>query len=1119
MLLPSEVPSLSRDLTPLVTHASATALSPAGEAGPTPSVLARMTRLAADTSGASGALLVLERSGVASMVSAIGLAGTLSPDQVAAVAGALDRAARSHGGTLAIEDLRGQDDACSDGAASGLLAMTACGAVSMLAVSVGEPTSACRGVLCVLAGEPRDWGAPERQMLRGLGDCIVAAVAQQDDTTLARELANQEARQRRFLDRLPGVVFRYVMRPDESARAASSPGDRAPHAEKDEYDTETLLELIHPDDRDAFDASLAESARTHEPWSWEGRLRRHDDTETWVQWLSLPERGPNGSLGWDGIMFDVTERKRLECERVGLLERERSARAEAEDAHRRVSEILESVTDAFLAMDREWRITHLNARASALLRSDRTSLLGSLLWEVYPAALGTTFEREYRRVMDTGVATTFEEFFAPLHTWFEVHAYPADGGVALYFRDVTARKAAENEQAHLVAALHAERSLLQSVLSQLPVGVMLAEVPSGRLISGNAQIERIFRRPFIALDEVAEYRAWEAYHLDGRPVEPEEWPLARVLRTASAVEGEELEFVRGDDTRAIFRMSAAPIIDGEGAFKTAVVVIHDVTEQWTAERALRDSEERFRLISHATNVVIWDWDLLTSHLFWSEAIEKVFGHSPDGEQLHLSWWEERVHPDDRDRVLTTLRHALSRSDVAWVEEYRFLRGDGRYAMVYDRASIMRNEQGTPVRLVGSMEDVTERTRAAAEIRVQSLLLDAVKQAVLAMTLDGTITYWNRFAEQLYGWTAEEAIGRDAVELLLAPELRGHAAQIRGLIARGEGSTGELRVRRKDGSTFVAEVSDAPLHDREGRLIGVVGVLYDVTDKRHLQKQLLEATKMEAIGQLAAGIAHEINTPTQYVGDNVRFLRDAWTSLSELLVHYRALHAAAGQGPVSPELLAAADDAEAAADTDFLSTEFPLAVEQSLEGIERIGEIVRSVRAFSHPGSGEAKPVDLNRELSQTAIVARNEWKYVASLETCFDDTLPAVRCFAGDINQAVLNLIVNAAHSIDDARALRGGMGKIEVGTRRDGDTVLIWVSDTGMGIPEGVRPRIFDPFFTTKPVGRGTGQGLAIAYTAIVEKHGGRIWFETEMGRGTTFYIRIPLEAEDVIMLARETP
>ena len=274
------------------------------------------------------------------------------------------------------------------------------------------------------------------------------------------------------------------------------------------------------------------------------------------------------------------------------------------------------------------------------------------------------------------------------------------------------------------------------------------------------------------------------------------------------------------------------------------------------------------------------------------------------------------------------------------------------------------------------------------------------------------------------------------------------------------------------------------------------------EKEILQSQLLQAHKLESVGQLASGIAHEINTPTQFVSSNVSFLDEAFTDLSQC---FKNLSDAAAAGKLTPDTLR---DAMEEADWDYLHEEVPKAIQQSREGLARVTSIVRAMKEFSHPGGQDAEQSDVNHLIETTVIVARNEWKYSAEVVLKLASNLPAVPCVDGAIGQVLLNLLVNAAQAISEklGRTPEGGKGTITITTETDGSEVFIHIADTGCGIPEKYRARIFEPFFTTKEVGKGTGQGLAIAYDVITRKHGGNLTFATALGEGTTFTITLPI-------------
>jgi signal transduction histidine kinase len=296
------------------------------------------------------------------------------------------------------------------------------------------------------------------------------------------------------------------------------------------------------------------------------------------------------------------------------------------------------------------------------------------------------------------------------------------------------------------------------------------------------------------------------------------------------------------------------------------------------------------------------------------------------------------------------------------------------------------------------------------------------------------------------------------------------------------------------------------HDAAGTALRVVGTLVDIHDARRMQMLAANASKLESIGELAAGIAHEINTPTQYVGDNVRFLGDVFATLQQCVDELSRMSEEQRESIPTERLRRVVEKA----DMPYLLEEIPKAIAQSLEGIQRIAKIVAAMKEFSHP-SQERTPTDLNHAITNTITVATNEWKYVAKVETQLDASLPLVPVVLGEFNQVILNMVVNAAHAIAETRAQHPTrIGTIRIVTRRLPDWAEITICDDGCGMPNQIHDKIFDPFFTTKPVGKGTGQGLAIAHNVIVKRHHGTIALKSEPGQGTTFTIRVPLELRE---------
>jgi len=313
-----------------------------------------------------------------------------------------------------------------------------------------------------------------------------------------------------------------------------------------------------------------------------------------------------------------------------------------------------------------------------------------------------------------------------------------------------------------------------------------------------------------------------------------------------------------------------------------------------------------------------------------------------------------------------------------------------------------------------------------------------------------------------------------------------------------------------------EVIVIPYNDTDGTFIGSIHIfrninkqIIDELEGEKLHFRLLQAQKLEAIGQLAAGIAHEINTPSQYIGTNIEFLHEAFREILNMFTSIQVGTNVLEHGKsVAPKL----DEIFKEADWEYLSEEIPNAIQQSKEGILRVSTIVRAMKEFSHPGGRSKEPADLNHIIANTVTVARNEWKYVANVETDFDTKVPQIPVVINEMGQVVLILLVNAAQAIAEKIGDNptDEKGTIKITTSVLGSGIQLRISDTGMGIPKTVRPRIFDPFYTTKIVGKGTGQGLAIAHDVVTAKHGGKIDFTTEIGQGTEFVIWLPTKEDN---------
>ncbi|MEM9193062.1 MAG: ATP-binding protein [Myxococcota bacterium] len=403
--------------------------------------------------------------------------------------------------------------------------------------------------------------------------------------------------------------------------------------------------------------------------------------------------------------------------------------------------------------------------------------------------------------------------------------------------------------------------------------------------------------------------------------------------------------------------------------------------------------------------------------------------------------------------------------------------------------------------------IEDKTRAlflsSEKLRATIQYLEAVQcrmpGALVIADAEGNLRSVNRSAEALLGATVDELVGQPLEKIWAG------GSQVLARAGAEAGLAGEeVAWQNADGVDVPVLISVSALDISGDGANEYICIGTDLRVRKSLEVELRHAHKLESVGQLAAGVAHEINTPMQFIGDNVHFLRDAF---SDLLGLTQALESALEQveDGVPAALQESLEEAFEEADVDFLRGRVPKAFERTLDGVTRVSTIVAAMKAFSHPQTDKA-PLDLNQAIETTLTVAKSEYKYVANVELELGE-LPLVVCQGGDINQVILNLLVNAAHAIEDGRGDSEELGTIRVASRLDGDAVLLSIGDSGCGIPEDVRDRIFDPFFTTKDVGRGTGQGLSLAHQIVHERHGGKLSFETEIGKGTTFFIRLPIQ------------
>ncbi|MBA4384001.1 MAG: hypothetical protein C0410_04640 [Anaerolinea sp.] len=406
---------------------------------------------------------------------------------------------------------------------------------------------------------------------------------------------------------------------------------------------------------------------------------------------------------------------------------------------------------------------------------------------------------------------------------------------------------------------------------------------------------------------------------------------------------------------------------------------------------------------------------------------------------------------------------------------------------------------------------------AREREILSISLASIGEAIVTINPSGEIVLFNNAAQQITEYSALEAVGKPAHEILrildektakILDDPINHLLEIDKAIDVNTPPRRPVLMTKTEKKILISG-KITPIRIDQQKNAGYVLVFDDVTIKEQIAAQSMLSLKMESIGQLAAGIAHEINTPIQYLGDNLNYIQhalDTYIESDQKLTNY--LNTFSSTNLEAKEVLNFRNSQR----IDHLNKEIPNAILESFEGLERVRKIVMAIREFSHPSQKIKAYSDINKSVQTTVTISRNEWKYFADLETDLDPNLPLVLCRIDELNQVLLNMIVNAAHAIQEKqKETDKEKGKITIKTTRDRDKVVIAVMDTGCGISDKIVDRIFDPFFTTKDVGKGTGQGLSLAYNIIVNHHHGTIHVFTKENIGTTFTIELPIAQTEI--------
>ncbi|WP_051676904.1 PAS domain-containing protein [Maridesulfovibrio frigidus] len=497
---------------------------------------------------------------------------------------------------------------------------------------------------------------------------------------------------------------------------------------------------------------------------------------------------------------------------------------------------------------------------------------------------------------------------------------------------------------------------------------------------------------------------------------------------------------------------------------------------------------------------LWDLNLVDHTSLRTPLHDKIFGYDKPLAEWTYEMFLKHVYPDDRAETDRLFQEAVE-AQKPWLFECRIQRADGEVRWIHACGDQGLDPNGNVTRMTGVVRDITARKESERSLQLSeerfSYAMDATDDGIYDWDLNSNEVYFSPAWKSMLGYTYNELPNDLSVwERLTSPEDFKLAWDLIEKLLNKEQDKFkiEFKMKHKQGHWVNILSRAKAFFNEQGEVVRVVGTHIDVTERVNMELQLAMAQKLESIGQLAAGIAHEINTPIQYISGNLGFMRDSWAEFEDVL------GVSMENGNTPPTFSPAVND------SIELMKEWKQAIGDSIEGVDQVSKIVQAMKQFTHPGTMDFRSADLNEIINNTVIITRNEWKYVAEVETDLDEEMPYVFCHPGEINQVIVNLLVNSAHAI----ALKDGdkniKGLIKITTFQEAEMAVLSIQDNGCGIPEKNINRVFDHFFTTKELGKGTGQGLAIAY-AIIKKHSGSISVESRENLGTTFTIKLPIE------------
>lgn len=787
------------------------------------------------------------------------------------------------------------------------------------------------------------------------------------------------------------------------------------------------------------------------------------------------------------------------------------------DSEKKLKAITNSTKDAIITVNENKEITLWNDAAQNLFGYTEKEALNNKLPDlIIPKRFIKETKERFKKI--TGMGKDFKGSFELVARKKDESEFIAELSVSLtqinndwyitgIWRDLTdikkIKKSTENEKEKIIFDLRRELSqvksdynILSAIIEIIPQNIYVKDLNSKFLKVNTSTIKK---NGFASSEEMIGKNDADLFGKnDADSFTNEEQEIIKTGKPVLYREHKE-EHKDGKITWAV--SSKFPLYNKDKKVIGTFGITEDLTERKKREDELIYSQHKFRQLVNNSTLGIIRLDVDGELIMANPAMQLILGYTSELEVISLSI--DKVYSSQKN--YRKFLEILEKEEKINSFEGKLLKKDGTLIDVNSSAWTIKDKNNNIIYYEAIVEDITEQNQILkilheAEFKYR-MLIDKLSEAVYLLIGRKFEIVNTKFLELLE--ITEDDLYSDSFNMMdfISEESKKVIIDREARTKNGEevSSTYEMGLITKNGTEKQVEISVSYL-DYNGQ-VATQGVVRDLTEKRKTETQIRHLQKMEAIGTLAAGIAHEINTPSQFVNDNLSFLKEAqndFESLNNFLIKIKS-----GEGSLD-QLKQILDNI----DIEYLQEELPVAINQSIDGVKRIAQIVGAMRDFSHSGPTEKVSADVHRLIENSLTISRNAWKYIANIKKEFEENLSPIVCQSSDLGQVFVNMIINASHALEerykDSETIEG---EITITTVHKNNGIEITISDNGSGMPEKVSKRIFDPFYTTKEVGKGTGQGLAIAYDIIVDKHNGSIAVESEENVGTKFIIQLPYE------------